>query len=390
MSVKTKFLAWGLIVCVLACAASLAAQERGSVRGIVKDTDGNTLEGATVSITGSLLPQGREFVTKKDGVFLFQAVPPGTYTVLAVHPQMMDYAVEVMVTVDRQTTVNVSMSAVGRLSEEITVQAVSPVIDLKSTEISASWQKDLVEKLPIGRSYASLFQLAPGVADNRDFAPNAGGNKQDNVYLYDGSNITNPLFGYLGANFSEMDIQEVNIKRGGISAEFGRAAGMVTNAITKSGSNQVTGSLRFIFEPSSFMAGPKTATIITPYDAYAPSIGLGGPFIKDRLFWYVSANLPYSKTSGRINNLGPVPDSKTTSREFFGKVSANPFKAHLFSVSVRNNNYSSENFGRRRQRRPLRGRRRKERRLDHLRIVGLDDHAIDPSRDPIRPRQRKL
>jgi hypothetical protein len=226
MSVKTKLLAWGLIVCVLACAAPLAAQERGSVRGIVKDTDGNTLEGATVSITGSLLPQGREYVTKKDGVFLFQGVPPGTYTVLITHPQMMDYAVEVMVTVDRQTTVNVSMSAVGRISEEITVQAVSPVIDLKSTEISASWQKDLVEKLPIGRSYASLFQLAPGVADNRDFAPNAGGNKQDNVYLYDGSNITNPLFGYLGANFSEMDIQEVNIKRG-ISAEFGWAAGMV-------------------------------------------------------------------------------------------------------------------------------------------------------------------
>ena len=345
MSVKTKFLALGLVLCVLAGATVLAAQERGSVRGVVKDADGTAVEGATVSITGSLIPQGREYVTKKDGVFVFQGVPPGTYTVLITHPQMMDYAVDVMVTVDRQTTVNVSMSAVGRVSEEITVQAVSPVIDLKSTEISASWQKDLVEKLPIGRSYASLFQLAPGVADNRDFAPNAGGNKQDNVYLYDGSNITNPLFGYLGANFSEMDIQEVNIKRGGITAEFGRAAGMVTNAITKSGSNQVAGSLRFIFEPSSFMAGPKTATIITPYDAYAPSIGIGGPFIKNKLFWYVSANLPYSKTSGRINNLGPVPDSKTTSREFFGKVSANPFKAHLFSVSVRNNNYSSNNYG---------------------------------------------
>jgi Carboxypeptidase regulatory-like domain/TonB dependent receptor-like, beta-barrel len=348
MSFKNKIVAWGFVALVLVGATSLAAQERGSVRGIVKDSGGNTLEGAKVTITGSLIPQGRQYVTKKDGIFLFQAVPPGTYTVLVTHPQMGDFAVEVLVSVDRQTAVNVGMSEVGRVAEEVTVQAVSPVVDLKSTEVSASWQKDLVEKLPMGRSYASLFQLAPGVADNRDFAPNAGGNKQDNVYLYDGSNITNPLFGYLGANFSEMDIQEVNIKRGGISAEFGRAAGMVTNAITKSGSNHVTGSIRFVFEPSTFMAGPKdwhVTKIVTPYDQNAPAIGMGGPFVKDKLFWYVSANLPYSQTSGRINLLGAVPNAKTTEREFFGKISANPFKAHLFSLSVRNHDYTQHNAG---------------------------------------------
>jgi len=346
MTLKSKFVVLGLVACFLAGAGWLAAQERGSVRGVIKDQDGNALQSAKVTITGSAIPRGRDFVTGKDGVFLFQGVPPGTYTILATHPQMADFTAEVLVNVDRQTTLNVGMSAVGRVSEEVTVQAVSPVVDLKSTEISASWQKDLVEKLPVGRSYASLFQLAPGVADNRDFAPNAGGNKQDNVYLYDGSNITNPLFGYLGANFSEMDIQEVNIKRGGISAEFGRAAGMVTNAITKSGSNRITGSLRFVFEPSAFTAGPRIPLgIVTPYDQYAPSIGLGGPIVKDRLFWYVSANLPYSKTSGRINNLGPVPDSTSTSREFFGKVTANPFKAHLLSLSVRNNDYTNKGAG---------------------------------------------
>jgi hypothetical protein len=348
MSLKHRLGVIFIVAGLLAGVSSLAAQERGSVRGVVKDSQGNTLEGAKVSIVGSTIPQGRDYLTKKDGVFLFQAVPPGAYTVLVTHPSMADFAIEVLVNVDRQTAVNVEMTEVGRISEEVTVQAVSPVIDLKSTEVSASWQKDLVEKLPMGRSYASLFQLAPGVADNRDFAPNAGGNKQDNVYLYDGSNITNPLFGYLGANFSEMDIQEVNIKRGGISAEFGRAAGMVTNAITKSGSNTITGSVRFVFEPSSFQSAPKdwhASTIVTPYDQSAPAIGVGGPLIKDRLFWYVSGNLPYSRTSGRINNLGAVPNARTTSREFFGKITANPFKAHLFSLSVRNNDYGSTNGG---------------------------------------------
>ncbi|HOW86319.1 MAG TPA: TonB-dependent receptor [Candidatus Aminicenantes bacterium] len=345
MHPKSRFVLCSLVLCLLCGAAFLAAQERGSVRGVVKDAAGQALEGAKVSITGSLIPLGREFVTGRDGAFLFQAVPPGTYTVLVTHPRMMDYAAEVLVNVDRQTTVNVTLSEVGRVSEEVTVQAVSPVVDLRSTEVSASWQKELVEKLPMGRSYSSLFQLAPGVADNRDFAPNAGGNKQDNVYLYDGSNITNPLFGYLGANFSEMDIQEVNIKRGGISAEFGRAAGMVTNAITKSGGNNFTGSLRFVFEPSGFTGASKDPTLVTKYNQSAPSFGLGGPLIKDRVFFYVSANLPYSKTTGRINNLGDVPDAKTTSREFFGKITANPFKAHLLSVSLRNNDYTQNNSG---------------------------------------------
>lgn len=345
MSLRTKITVLAVVACFLACAGSLAAQERGSVRGIVKDADGNVLENAKVTMTGTNLPQGRSFVTGRDGVYLFPAVPPGTYTVLVTHPQMADLTTEVVVSLDRQTTVNVIMSPVGRVAEEVTVQAVSPVIDLKSTEIAASWQKDMIEDLPMGRSYAALLQLAPGVADNRDFAPNAGGNKQDNVYLYDGSNITNPLFGYLGANFSELDILEVNIKRGGISAEFGRAAGMVTNAITKSGSNVVAGTFRFVFEPSGFTAGFRDPTIITKYNQYAPAIGAGGPFIKDKLFWYVSANLPYSLTTGRINNLGAVPNAKSTSREFFGKITANPFRAHLFSLSYRNNDYTDKNAG---------------------------------------------
>lgn len=342
---KRPFVALGMIVLFLLAAAVVSAQERGSVRGVVRDQDGSAIEGANVTIAGSLLPLGREFVTRRDGVFLFQALPPGNYTLLITHPQMMDYTSDVIVALDRQTPVNVTMFAVGRVEEEITVMAASPIVDLRSTSISASWHKELVEKLPMGRSYASLFQLAPGVADNQGFAPNAGGNKQDNVYLYDGSNITNPLFGYLGANFSELDVQEVNIKRGGISAEFGRAAGMVTNAITKSGSNTISGSMRFIFEPADFTSGFRDPNIITKFNQYQPAIGVGGPLIKDKLFLYLSGSLPYSLTTGRVNNLGPVPDSKRTSAEFFGKITANPHRAHLLTLSVRNNDYTSLNSG---------------------------------------------
>ncbi|MGB9894142.1 MAG: carboxypeptidase regulatory-like domain-containing protein, partial [Candidatus Saccharicenans sp.] len=344
MPKKIKIISLLSVLIILTSIMALS-QERGSVRGVAKSSDGRVLEGATVVISGQPLPLGREYVTGKDGSFIFQALPPGKYTLVVTHPEMIDFTAEVIVAVDRQTYVNAIMQPVGKISEEVTVIAANPMVDLKSTEVASNWLSDTVQKLPLGRSYASLFQLAPGVADNRDFAPNAGGNKQDNVYLYDGSNITNPFYGFLGANFSDMDIQEVNIKRGGISAEFGRAAGMVTNAITRSGSNQISGTLRFVYEPSGFTWKSHDPNLVTKYDRYAPSIGLGGPIIKDRLWWYVSANLPYSKTTGRINNLGPVPDAKSTSNEFFVKLTANPWRAHLFSISFRNNDYTDKNAG---------------------------------------------
>src|SRR5436190_64472 len=88
------------------------------------------------------------------------------------------------------------------------------------------------------RSSATLCQLIPGVADNRSqVGPAAGGDRQDNTYLMDGANITNPAFGYLSTEVSELDIAEVNVKSAAISAEFGRTGGTVTNVVSRSGSN---------------------------------------------------------------------------------------------------------------------------------------------------------
>jgi hypothetical protein len=332
---------------VLLSMAGLFAQERGSITGFVKTFEGAPVADAVVKITSDLLPAGRTYTTGRDGQFRFPSIPPGTYILTATHPDLtpVNEKEEVIVGLGKSAQVTVVMVAVGKIAEEVTVTARSPVIDLKSTEISSNWQKQLVEKLPLGRSYSSLWQLASGVADNRDFAPNAGGNKQDNVFLYDGSNITNPFFGTLGANFSELDIAEVNIKRGAISAEFGRAAGMVTNAITKSGTNMFSGSFRIVAEPSGFTWKSKDPTIVTKYNRYNPAFSLGGPIIKDKIWFYTSANIPRSTTTGRINNLGPVPNANSIENELFFKLSANPHPNHLITASIRNNDYDDKNIG---------------------------------------------
>jgi hypothetical protein len=341
-----KFLVTSIVFFFLTGLAGLLAQDRGSVAGVVKTDEGSLIANAKVKISGDLLPAGRMFTTGKDGTFRFPSLLPGKYKIEVTHPDMMDLTItDVIVSLGKEIQIEAVMTPVGRVSEEITVVAKVPGVDLKSTEIATNWVSQAVEKLPLGRSYASLFQLAPGVADNRDFAPNAGGNKQDNVYLYDGSNITNPFFGTLGANFSELDIQEVNIKRGAISAEFGRAAGMVTNAVTKSGTNNFSGSFRFVAEPSGFTGKSRDPNIVTKYNSYNPALSFSGPIIKDKLWFYTSGNLPRSTTTGRINNLGSVPDAKSSDNEFFFKLSANPHPNHLIVASIRNGDYKDEKAG---------------------------------------------
>jgi len=317
------------------------------VSGTVKSDAGAPVAGVLVKISGEFLPGGRTFTTAADGAFRFLSLIPGRYVIEATAPEWasLQDKYELTIGLGKTTQVPIVVVTVGKETRDITVRAPSPDIDLKSTQVSANWEKATVEKLPLGRSYSSLFQLAPGVADNRDFAPNAGGNKQDNVFLFDGSNITNPFFGTLGANFSEMDIAEFSITRGGISAEFGRSAGMVTNAITKSGSNAFSGSIRFVAEPAGFTAPSADPTLVTKVNQYNPALSFGGPVIKDKLWFYVSANLPRSTTTGRINNLGAVPDARSTNNELFFKLSANPSPNHLIVASIRNDDYRNANGG---------------------------------------------
>src|SRR5207247_7507184 len=196
---------------------------------------------------------------------------------------------EVRVSVDVDTQVDLALSHTA--SEELTVTAEAPAVDLKSTELNFNYTSEVIRDLPLSRSYQGLSQPIPGAAENNSFAPAAGGSRQDNTYLIDGVNITNPGFGYLSTEVNPLDIAEFNIKRGAITAEFGRSAGFVANAVSKSGTNDVHGAARFDWMPQGLIADfeqnafrdPLLTTVVNP------ALSVGGPFIKDKLFWYGSA-----------------------------------------------------------------------------------------------------
>ena len=113
----------------------------------------------------------------------------------------------------------------------------------------------------------------------------------DNTFLLDGINITNPHYGDILPDVTELDIDEVSIKRGGITAEFGRTGGMVVNAVTKSGTNELKGEARFEYQPADWSADSKLANAAEHDRPRGPRRSRSAArFLRDRLWFYGSAS----------------------------------------------------------------------------------------------------
>src|SRR5262245_4121233 len=322
-----------LIVGLLALTVGGVAQaaDTGSISGLVVDRDGQPVADATATITGDRLPSGRSVTTGASGLYQFEYLIPGEYTIQIAKAGVTGSRRAAVVEVGRDTQVDVVLGLT--VSETLTVTAAQPVVDVRSTEVSFNFKGDTLNSLPIERTYRGLFQLIPGVADNRSpVGPSAGGSRQDSTYLIDGANITNPNFGYLSTEVNELDISEVNLKRAGINAEFGRTSGSVINAVSRSGSNQLSGVGRidalpvalvgaYKLPPSLLNAGvtPGTFRDTLLTSDLSPAFGIGGPLIPNRAFFYGSARAFRQIKWDRVNKVGTnLPDEKRSGHELYG------------------------------------------------------------------------
>lgn len=333
-------------VVMLAGVAQVYADVYGSISGAVRDNSGSPLPGVTVTVTGSVLPRGRDTVTDATGRYSFQNLPPGTYTVAAMLAGLGQARANATVAVDKDNTVNLKLNPT--VSETVTVTAGAPTVDMKSTEVNFNYDAKTIEKLPLPRTYAGLFQLAPGVAAATGFAPVAGGGRQENKFLLDGASVTNPSFGYLGignTDMNELDIADVNVKRAAFSAEFGRSTGMVFNAVTKSGTNELEGAVREEHQPGSWAAAAKDRNFAANTNRNRLAANLGGPIWRDHVFGYASGRWENIDSTNRRNFFGPVADEKQTIRELFGKVTAAPTSRQFLSVGYRHIPLKDPNTG---------------------------------------------
>lgn len=324
----------------------LYADVYGSISGVIRDNSGNPLPGVTVTATAPALPKARETVTENSGNYSFQNLPPGTYVVTATLAGLGTTRSSAVVSVDKDTAVNLALTP--SVSEAITVSAATPAVDMKSTEVNFNYDAQTIDRLPLPRTYQGLFALAPGVADNTGFSPAAGGGRQENLFLLDGASVTNPLFGYVGignTDTNELDIADFNVKRAAFSADMGRSTGMVVNAVTKSGTNELRGAIRQEWQPGSWAAGAKDPAFAANTDRSRTAFNIGGPLWRDHIFGYASGRYETINTANRVNFFGPVPDEDQKIKEYFGKLTATPTSSQLLQLGYRNIPLNDPNTG---------------------------------------------
>jgi hypothetical protein len=302
----------GLVSLLVAPALLADGTQLGTLNGRVLDQDGKALPGATIELTSAEQGFQRSAVSDASGAFNFPLLQPGPYIVKITLAGFQSYeATNVIVSADKTTVVSPTLK-LAAASEAVTVTGEAPLVDKSNTTATTSITADLVEKIPVGRNYQTVMTFAPGVnSANNSGNPNShGALNSNNLYLFDGVDTTDVTTGTFGQNFNFEAIQEVNVSTTGISAEYGRAQGAIVNVITKSGTNQVHGSYKYLFRNDEWNAQNKGANPIsgapfarTKFDKVVSthSATLGGPFWQDHV-WFFGAY--------ETNN-NPAPFSQT-------------------------------------------------------------------------------
>lgn len=328
-----------LSLILLFVAVTAFGQQTGSISGKVTATDGSALPGVTVEARSNVLPQPRVTTTDAGGDYRLPALIPGSYTLSFTLSGMQTVTRRAEVGLSSNTPADVKLGMQG-VSESITVTAESSLVDKTSTALQSGISQSQIQTLPLVQNYGDLQKLVPGVMYTQDSVrgPSAGASGQDNVYLFDGANITMPLFGVLLAQPNINDIAQVNITRGGANAiDFNRAGGFQIDSVSKSGTNRFTGQVGYQVQNHSFVAKQAgTQNLSFQNNKNWTTANVGGPILPDRLYFYGSYYRPYAQRANPANLYGPLPNYQNVRTEEFGKLTFTPTASWLFNGSYRN------------------------------------------------------
>ena len=288
----------GAIALLLLFSPLLFSQSRdtGAIRGVVTDEQNTPLPGVNVTLSGGNLMGVRTFVTDANGEFRFPALPPGEYQVRA-ELQGFGTVRREKIRVNTTTTLNIDFQLKpAEVSEEVTVIAQSPTVDVKTTETaSVTLSNEILRNIPYSQFTSDIVNLAPGV--NNDSA--YGGSSGTGVaYTMDGVGVADPDGGTAWVFLDHNIIEEAKVMGIGLPAEYGNFTGVIFNLVTKSGGNMFSGHVEFNFQgqrgDSKFWQATNNGAYVTDFpELTSPSsklfdinVHLGGPIIKDKLWFY--------------------------------------------------------------------------------------------------------
>ncbi len=329
-------------------AVPAAAQQVGGVNGFVTSSSGAGLSGVAVEARSSVLPGVRTATTAKNGRYQLPLLPPGEYELTFKNQDGTVIKRQTMVLLQQKIKVDVTF---GAPTDEVVVVGKKMYVDTGQASLKDTIGIDAIEAIPVGQDYRDLLKLIPGVqySENAVLGPSAGGSGRDNVYQFDGVDVSLPMFGNLSAEPSSHDIEQISIVRGGAKAiGFNRSGGFLINTSSKRGTNELTGEIGYRVQSSNMSARVKATDFKDETNRQWITASVGGPILKDKLFFYGSYFRP---TVDRVNRenayVDDVPDFESVRDEFFGKLTYAPTSNLLLDVSYRTSDRSGagQSFG---------------------------------------------
>lgn len=348
MSIVTRLRTTVLVGALFVITSFLPGLERadaqvagGTISGTISDSSGRIIPSANVLIKNVATGVNRETTTNTDGLYTAPNLVPGTYEITV---KSAGFKIEVKtgipLTVGATQVIDVTMQ-IGTALEKIEVSTEAPAVQVSTSDISAVVNATTVRELPLnGRSWTDLAELQPGVSTiqtqptfaagtdrgNRGFGQQltiSGARPQQNNYRLDGVSLNDYANGapgsVLGGNLGVDAIQEFSVLTSNYSAEYGKTSGGVVNAITRSGTNDIHGSV-YEFLRNSRLDARNYFDVgnIPPFKRNQFGGAVGGPIVKNHTFFF--ADYEGIRQSKGITSFTTVPSAAARS----GLLCSNP------------------------------------------------------------------
>jgi len=331
------------------------AQETGDIVGKVTDEDGVGLPGVAITASSPSLQGQRTAVSGADGSYRLPILPVGTYTLVFELQGFAKLTQEaVIVSLGMGTSVNVQMT-IATIEEQLTVVAETPLIDKTKSDTSFNMKADELANAPIqGRTIQEIMSFTPGVTGvrhNTNFGTagsateyGAGSFRGEggtgNNYLVDGLSKRGLDDNDPGVRVNYDSWDEVQIISDGFSPQLGQAYGGIINIVTKSGGNNFSGELGALIWDYHLRADrqEQLSVAVDPNRSEYNIFGnIGGPIVKDKLWFFLSNNFWRRADDGESSTVGwleiPAGQRRRNTNNIFGKLSWAPHANHTIALS---------------------------------------------------------
>ncbi len=310
----------------------------GAVSGVVSDRNGAPISGATVRLSSS--QTSRTYITGTDGSFRLGLLNPGAWSVEITKGGFQKVTQNVSVLVNQTQPMNFKMA--GEAATVVEVLGSATTVDTTTTQTGMVTSMDNLSAIPKGRDMSSVALMAPGVVTG-GFGNDpsiGGGSSAENSYVVDGLSTNNTARGMQGASLVTEFIDQMEVQTGGFKPEYSALGGII-NAITKSGTNTFKGSSWLTWDPIGIQAVPKSNKYFrqpAPPARYDIGAEVGGPIIKDKLFFFAGLDAAKTETN-EANNL-PNASGDTNGKQtindlqFIGKINWLINQDHQLTFSV--------------------------------------------------------